>query len=95
MLVHVVVTAICICGKILAGKKLANLVNLSADTPKMYLAYAPTVAYSLANSFYLYGLPKIPPKFSRVQYSPCVCLCVCMCVSGLKLCQRYRCQMTC
>ena len=47
-------------------EKLANLVNLSADTPKMCLAYAPTVAYSFANSFYLYGLPKIPPKISRV-----------------------------
>ena len=79
MLVHVVVTAICICGKILAGKKLANLVNLSADTPKMYLAYALTVAYSLANSFYLYGLPKIPPNF-LVYSIPRVCICVCVCV---------------
>ena len=59
-------------GKILAGKKLANLENYElfakiflANIPKMYLAYAPTVTYSpnfsLANSSYLYDSPKSPP----------------------------------
>ena len=41
------------------------------DIPKMYLAYALTSLFSkffLANSFYLYGLP----KFSLTKYFPCV-----------------------
>ena len=58
-------------GKILVGKNW-SIVNYSpkfslpifTDTPKMYLAYALTVAHHQIFLFYLHGLP----KFSHVQY---------------------------
>ena len=64
-------------GKILAGEKLANRELFAkiflANTPKMYLVYALTVAYVfskifLANNSYLYGLPKFLPT----KYFPCM-----------------------
>ena len=72
-------------GKIFAGEKLPNLENhelfcqnfpcqIFTDTPKMYLAYALTVAYSLNFSSPIAFTCVVNQKFPPTKIFPCTVL---------------------